>query len=468
MATETTAVWEKASAMVEHRLGLHFPPDRLADVTRGFADAAAELGLGSGYACAQHFVGGRLEATQLEIVASHLTIGETYFFRGDETFAAIRRDVLPALLNARRGQQQRLRVWSAGCCTGEEAYSLAILVRQLMPDLDDWHVTILATDLNPKFLRRAQDAIYSPWSFRGTHASFRDRYFTRTPDGRYSLSPEIRNMVTFAPLNLVDDAFPSLATGTNGVDLILCRNVLMYFADEQARRTGEKLQASLGQDGWLVVAPCEVSRGLFPELERVTREGAILYRRPQAGAGARCVVPPAAGSTDLPPPTRSHAVSRTASSARGARAVANSAGSGPLLRGSPGPRLAQRARQAADEGRLEDALVFCDRWVAEDKLDAEAHYLRAMVMLERGDAAQARKDLQRSSFLDPAAVMPIFAFGNLERSAGRHEAAMRSYRHVLELLATTRASDVIPWSEGARASQLAALVRRLMATEGAA
>lgn len=478
MAADTPSLWPKACALVARRLGLHFPLDRVGELKRGLTDAAEELGLGSAEVCARNLVDGKLGASEMDVVASHLTIGETYFFRGDETFTALSRHVIPALVRARRGREQRLRIWSAGCCTGEEAYSLAILLRQLVPDIDDWHITILATDLNPKFLRRATEGVYGQWSFRGTPESFRERYFSTTPDGRFVLEPEIRRMVTFAPLNLAENVFPSLATGTNAMDLILCRNVLMYFTPEQARRVAHNLKTSLGRDGWLIVAPCEVSRSLFPSLEPVSLEGAILYRRNEA---SETVQPPLSlpAATDgasaevsaAMPPRGSSRIRWRARSSRGTpsaaapalaamplRAAVRAAGAGGTV------DSATRAREAANQGRLTEALAWCDQWIVEDRLDAEAHYVRAMVLLERGDHDEARIALQKSAYLEPAAIMTSFALGNLERGLGRRNVALLHYRNTLKLLERTNSEAEIPCSEGISAPQLSALVRDLLAT----
>src|SRR5205085_1716639 len=129
-----------------------------------------------------------------------------------------------------RRKVQRLRVWSAGCATGEEAYSLAILLEELLPDLAFWDVQILATDINRRSLARAQVGVYSPWSFREVPEGIQARYFT--VQGRnFEVLPRIRERVSFAYLNLVEDNYPSLLNHTHDLDLILFRNVLIYFGE---------------------------------------------------------------------------------------------------------------------------------------------------------------------------------------------------------------------------------------------
>jgi chemotaxis protein methyltransferase CheR len=226
----------RLSRFIAEAMGLHFPRERWPDLQRGLAGAAVDFGFDDLTACADWLLSAPLSKEQLQVLASHLTIGETYFFRDKQTLAALTENILPGLIRTRRGSEQRLRLWSAACCSGEEPYTLAILLHQLLPDIADWHVTIRATDINPGFLRKAQTGVYGEWSFRNAPAALKARYFTRAADGRYAVNSEIRDLVSFAHLNLVDDVYPSPVTDTNAMDLICCRNVLMYFTAAQIER----------------------------------------------------------------------------------------------------------------------------------------------------------------------------------------------------------------------------------------
>src|SRR5690606_22191296 len=111
----------------------------------------------------------------------------------------------PSLVRARSRGHKRLRIWSAACCTGEEAYSLAIGLREVLPDIGDWQIEILGTDINRRFLQKGTTGVYGEWSFRGVPADIRRRYFRPTDDGSWTVAPEIKRMVRFARLNLVQD-----------------------------------------------------------------------------------------------------------------------------------------------------------------------------------------------------------------------------------------------------------------------
>jgi chemotaxis protein methyltransferase CheR len=170
------------SQSVEAQLGLHYPPERWGDLERGLRGAAMDLGFESMEKCARELALAKLGQEQIDSLAAHLTIGETYFFRDPLVFEILASQVLPALAEERRESTKQLRIWSAGCCTGEEPYSIAIALRRAIPDFDDWHITILATDINPRFLHKAVAGVYGPWSFRGVPVETRDKWFRRAPE----------------------------------------------------------------------------------------------------------------------------------------------------------------------------------------------------------------------------------------------------------------------------------------------
>ncbi len=202
------------------QMGLHFPRERWGDLDRGIAAAASEFGMADVESCIKWLVSAPLTRNQVEVLASHLTVGETYFFREQRSFEVLEEHVLPELLRERGEAGSPLRIWSAGCCTGEEPYSIAMLLDRLIPDAAKRNITILATDINPRFVRKAAEGVYSEWSFRETPAQIQERYFTSRKDGRFEIKPHIRKMVTFSYLNLAGDVYPSLWNNTNAMDVI--------------------------------------------------------------------------------------------------------------------------------------------------------------------------------------------------------------------------------------------------------
>ena len=170
-------------------------------------------------------------------------------------------------------------LWSAGCATGEEAYSLAMLLHELIPDLKNWDILILATDINQDSLARARQALYSDWSFRESRAkTSRALYFS--PQGRfYRLCDPIRHMVTFAPLNLIEDNFPSPHNNTVSMDLIICRNVTIYFTEETTRGLVQKFYRGLAQGGWLVVGHADLSLTTYRAFQARSFPNTVMYQK---------------------------------------------------------------------------------------------------------------------------------------------------------------------------------------------
>ncbi|MGH8629768.1 MAG: CheR family methyltransferase [Burkholderiales bacterium] len=463
--------WAQLSEFVAERMGLHFPPERWDDLRRGLVAAAQELGFDDAAACAESLLSVLPGEEQIRTLANHLTVGETYFFRDSPMFSALAEHVLPDLIRARRGAEQRLRIWSAACCSGEEPYSMAILLRQLLPDLRDWRVTILGTDINARFLRRAAAGVYGAWSFRDAPPGLQQRYFTRTADGRFVIAAEVRGLVTFAHLNLADDVYPSLATGTNAMDLILCRNVLMYFTPPQVRRVVGNLHNALAEGAWLAVSPSEASQALFPQFAAVNHPGVILYRK----SGAQPPFRPSSWTPQAPAPTPPEPASarpsahlqRTEAQARlramaeslyaqGRYAEAADLLAAPVCGRAPEPvACSLLARARANQGDFAGALAGCDRWIGADKLDPAAHYLRAAVLLEQGDSSQARTSLQRAVYLDPGHVLAHFALGNLARSGGNPDEAGKHFANALDLLYRFQPDEMLPDSDGLTAGRLA-------------
>lgn len=468
--------WPKLSEAVVRLLGLHFSSERTPDLHRGLQAAANEAGIAL-EAFADKLLAGTLDATETNVLAGQLTIGETYFLRAPEFVDVLREHVLPQLIASRR-ESRRLRLWSAGCCTGEEPYTLAMLLRELLPDIGAWQISLLATDVNPRFLHKAGQGLYGEWSFRATPDHVKRRYFQRLDDGRYAIHDSLRSMVTFLPLNLNEDVYPSIATGTNAMDLVLCRNVLMYFEPAQARRAIGRLRASLRDDGWLSVAPCETSHALFADFEAVAWSGTIVYRMRDASKrsheSAAIPTQPEERGELIPAPVRRAAASGTGSHRFGRRVPAPvhvekrtacpSPPASPPDIATPHP-LGYRAKALADQGRLDEAVDTCDQWIAEQKLEIAAHYLRALITMELGEIGEAAASLRRCAYLAPDEPMINFSMGNLERRRGQHGAALGFYRHALAVMSNLESGAAIAFSDGLTAGQLTSLTRKLIATE---
>jgi chemotaxis protein methyltransferase CheR len=462
-------LWLRVSKFIARNTGLHFPAERRSDLQRGLAAAAAEFGFADSASCVDWLLSASLTRPQLNILASHLTIGETYFFRERKAFDALAEHVLPELIRRRRGRGQQLRLWSAACSTGEEPYSLAILVQRLLPDWKDWNLTILATDINERFLRKAVAGVFGEWSFRDSPPGFKERYFTPTPEGRFEIAADIKKCVSFAHMNLAQDRFPPPAIDTNAMDVIFCRNVLIYFTASHTRKLVENLRHALVDEGWLVVSPSECSQALFSRFVAVNFPGSILYRKgtveeripaawaPSSDTVAAIAAPAiAAAHLSAQPSAPPSAPPSTQPSTMPASPVCAEDTRGPQA-------FSLQARALANQGRHADALAWSERWIASDRIDAAAHYMHAMILQEMGEHEEARNSLQRTVYLQPDFALAHFALGNLARAETRTAQANKHFSNALRLLRGCPPNALLPESDGMTAGRLVEIIATLLA-----
>ena len=195
-----------------------------------------------------------LDDDEYEKLFEALTINLSYFFRDSTTFEALREKVLKPLIREKAKQRSQLmRIWSAGCASGEEPHSIAILLHELLgADLEDWRISIRATDLDARALEKARKGVYNEFSFRGADPAYIERYFTPLSGKEYSLKPEIKALVKFERHDLLADPPP------RRLDLILCRNVLIYFSRQQQERLFSIFCDALNEKGCLVTGKTEI------------------------------------------------------------------------------------------------------------------------------------------------------------------------------------------------------------------
>lgn len=183
-----------------------------------------------------------------------LTISETYFLRDKEHFRILREHILPRLiLERRQANDLRLTIWCPGCSSGEEPYSIATVLYENIPNLSEWRINLLATDINQRSINIAKQGVYRDWSFRHTPDGFKQRYFTSVEEG-WQIALHIRNMVSFMRMNVLSGMpLPK-------VDIVFARHMLMYFSAENAIKVEKTLHSSLANGGWLIMGQAEALR----------------------------------------------------------------------------------------------------------------------------------------------------------------------------------------------------------------
>lgn len=451
----------RLSEFVAAQTGLYFPPERWGDLERGIAAAAPDFNFSDCESCARWLLSSPLSRHMNEVLASHLSVGETYFFREKQSLEILGEQVLVQLLQSRRQNERRLRIWSAGCSTGEEAYTIAILLDRLIPDLKEWNITILATDFNPKFLRKAAQGVYGEWSFRDAPGWLRERYFNKSSDGHFEIHPRIRKMVTFSYLNFADNVYPSLSNNTSAMDVIFCRNVLMYFTAQRVKQVAGNFYQALVDGGWLIVSPVEASNVLFSSFTPVVFSGVVLYRKTaNAGSWSRVGGYPVLSLLEEAEVVLPVAPTELAA----ANFSAEQAGQAQTRRVDECEALSRLARSCANQGRLSEALEWCEKGIAADKFNPAHQYLLATILQEQGQYDIAIQSLMRALYLDPDFVLAHFSLGNLHQSQGHYRQAQRYFGNVLVLLHKYPPDTTLPEADGLTAGRLVEIVTSLLAS----
>ncbi len=493
---------------VATRLGLRVDLDRSGEVIE--RRAAAHRGPISAYLDQLDHA----DPEEVRALASELTVGETYFLRHIEQFRAFVDRVVPDRLG-----HGHLQILSVGCSSGEEPYTLAMLLRESYPAAA---FTIRAIDVNANAIARARAARYSRWSLRATTPAFEQRWFR--VDGRdVVVVPEIRAAVTFANANVLDDA--ELTTAGRW-DVVFCRNMIMYFTDDQQDAVIARLARALAPGGYLFLGHAETLRDRSEGFALCHTHGAFYYQRTDPGADA--VLPahraPSAATTVDPEwyddiraaMQRVHAMIDGALDAQpheppgqAPTAVSKHAGapSSPVPRAQalgPSPAAALDAEQvrellaqerfsealerldrlpsatAADRdvamlralvlthaGRFVEARTACGELLALDASNAGASYVLALCCDSTGDTAGAARMAHAAAELDPSFAMPRVHLGLLARRLGEHEVASSELTRAIALLEREDPSRLALFGGGFNRQTLLGMCRAELAAIGA-
>jgi chemotaxis protein methyltransferase CheR len=259
--------------------GLYFHPNQSESLKRNLANVARALNRSQSLAEIGRWIAQpELSRFETDILALHLTVGETYFFRETIALNLLKEKIVPAVCDADIKALKRLKIWSAGCSSGEEPYSLAIVLKETLSNIAQWDIRLLATDVNQAALEKAKRGVFSPWSFRETPEVIKKKYFM--PSGKnLVICPETQEMVEFSYLNLATDNYPSTSNDTDNVDVIFCRNVLMYLSPEMVDRIVSKFYNALNVNGWLITGQVELNLNNFDAFQRVVFGNGFFYRK---------------------------------------------------------------------------------------------------------------------------------------------------------------------------------------------
>ncbi len=497
-----TALLQALREYLLSKMGLSFSERQDYELVRKIGNAASAFGHTNSKLFTEWLLSTKLTDQQTSQLAAFLTIGETYFFREKKSFDFLEHIYLPGLIRKRYGSDNKhLSIWCAGCASGEEAYSLAIALTKTIPDIKNWNISIQATDINPIFLDQAKKGIYKKWSFRNNSEEFITKNFEKIGENEYHILPEIKKMVHFSYLNLAEKIYPSMQDNHPTVDILFCRNVLIYFSTEGSRQVSERFYDSLVDGGILVVSPVEMSSLISPKFNTIHYSGYTIYHKghlpknkkvPKTD-GISPEKPEAPMSTSfqnkvltfsqeekpdfLPkkePLPEKTALPKTPTGSENELIQARSLYEKGLfseaevildkllkLADQSGEVLFLVAKTKANLGKLKEAEELCAKGLSIDKLIAGFHYLLATVMQEQGKDEDAVASLKMAIYLEPDFVLANFLLGTLNLKIGNQEAGMKSFKNALASLSKFSPTDLIPESGGLTAERFTEIINTI-------
>jgi chemotaxis protein methyltransferase CheR len=426
--------------------GLHFNPNNQRGLERALLRRARALRMAKPAEYFRYLSAVAENFDESNKLLGLLTVGETSFFRYRSHREALALDVIPQLLERNRASKT-LRIWSAGCSTGEEPYSLAILLLEQMPSLADWDIQILATDINKRALRQAREGIYGPRALRMMEEPLVRRHFHS--DGEHHLiGRPARKLVRFAYLNLQADPYPS------DLDLILCRNVLIYFKTGTVRRIVTRFNQALKPGGFLFMGHSETMQNISDRFRRHHRHNAFYYQQKEVAETPAPTTPPRPPAQQrkrkLPPSDPDQLFKGAMTAFDHEQFGEASRLFEEVLEANPKYALAMvgKGLLLANDGHYSEARRYCARAIGEDDLLPEAYLLRGLILDMEGLLERALVEYQKVLWLEPGFVMAHYLSAKVYERQGESEKWRRALRNASRLLEQFHDEATIPFSGG--------------------
>lgn len=458
----------RLKALVIHRTGLAY----YADKDLAFAERVGRrlLERPPTSLCAYYDTLTRetVRGDEMQALINELCVGETFFFRYVEQFEAMRVVAVPECLR-RNATSRTLRIWSAGCSVGAEAYTLEILLkRHFAEELRGWRVTILGTDINRSFIDQARRGTYGDWSMRGLPATILQECFNANGN-TWQVKPEFREWTRFDLFNLVEDPLPDFSRGIAAFDIILCRNVMIYFDEPTRHRLIINLRNSLQDGGWLVVGHAETGAEMNAAFTAVPVPGATLYRKPDELHSHH--ITPAPVAPEAPPARTSPAALATEGTAtvRPRTGQRQHRGSPPLSTTvTPPPAVSvDTVAMLEEQGELVAALEICTGLVKDEPLNPAAHFHLARLQEELG-VGDPMVTYRAALYLDPDFALANYHLGLVCWRRGKLVPAQRHFRNARNALSSLDDAATVREGRGLTVLELRGMIGLWLSDEDAA
>ena len=418
---------------------------------------------------------GTRRRSEIEVLLNIVTINHTYFFRNDSHFQALKHDVLPNIIIKRRAiaksllKSPSLKIWSAGCSTGEEAYSIAIVLKELISDIDKWDIDICSTDISRKVLEKAREGVYILSSLKMVKEGFLKKYFHIDASGKYEINGDVKKLVNFNYLNLIDDIYPV------DFDLIFCRNVVIYFDFEKTFEVMSKLYDSLRQEAYIFIGYSESLSFMEDKFEMIEKRDGIFYRKRdlKGSAPSDCMDNPSEALLRISKKERSlekHRIYQLAVE----DIIVNIKEALTLKKYSRAEFYIKKlelldvssadidylfAEVYSSNGNNKLAKEYLHRSIKKNSMFAPAYYLLGSIYIHENNLEEALKALRRAIYIDSDFVLARVSLVQVYRLQNDIIKSVREYRNIIKVLSKRKYSEPIPYSHGFNVATIMGICR---------
>ena len=482
---------QRFKSFINNRTGLYFKDYDLKDLDAMIAVRMEELKIDTVLTYYTYLTISEHKEDELRELLNRLTINHTYFFRNEPQFKALKEKILPELIERKSkvhspqstDSKPTIRIWSAGCSTGEEPYTIAMIIKDVIPDNENWDIQILATDASEAALERARKGAYGVNSMRHLNKKYLDRYFTEysktVQDGKYQINNKIKSMVNFGFFNLIDEDYPQ------GFDLIFCRNVTIYFELETTVKVMEKFERSLNNAGYLFIGYSETLQFISDKFKMLDWGDAIFYTKAKEAAKPAKFMP----SPRQPAPKVEEILEKLSKaefkageakiekrkhSAKFEELLVEAIKSSHSKNYSAALSMIDEARSIdknavepyyltaeiyTNQGKFEDAKRDLNEALAKDMMFAPAYHLLGIIYAEQAKMDEAEKSFRKALYLEKEFSMAHFGLGNIYKEKGHADAALREYRNTLNILSKSKPYDILAYSGGFNVATLSGVCK---------
>ena len=456
----------------------------------------------------EHFLGRQ----ELYNIIQDITIGETYFFRNLPQLDVLRSKIIPEIVNRKRIEgRNEIKIWSAGCSTGEEVYTLAIIFLEEVPGAALWNISILGTDINKNFLEIAQKGLYtSPRKFKYMPEEYKKKYFT--PYGRtYMVKDELKKITRFEHHNLVKDEYN--APEMINADIVFCRNVTIYFDLETTKKVINKIYDTLANYGYLFIGHSETLWQINDKFVTLDYPHAFIYQKDLSkkiniSNNAPGITIPEINLENITkeknkekPPVKKeekpkisifeklkqkketketaisedelystqlldkkyHEATIDFSQKKYEEALKKFE---EIIRINPKYILAYfgKATIFANQGKYDEAIIELNKITQFDNLFLEAYYLLGVLYDKKQEIEKAIEMFEKVVYIDPMAVLAYYHLGNLYKYKGKINRAKVQYKNIINILSNKDPNEIVKFSEGMTNKQLIEIANKMLST----